>query len=143
MTYGYLAHHGIKGQKWGVRRFQNPDGTLTEEGRRRYGKSVERGRNLIKSGETVGSVVGKGIKEQAIYQLGKVGFNSAMSIASGVTYSAVVSGVMSATTYTMAVGAMATMNVLGSAIFLTATAINAIDTVRNARDVSNANKVKG
>lgn len=32
----YLVHHGIKGQHWGVRRFQNEDGTLTEEGRRRY-----------------------------------------------------------------------------------------------------------
>ena len=32
----YLAHHGIKGQKWGVRRFQNPDGTLTEAGKVRY-----------------------------------------------------------------------------------------------------------
>ena len=32
----YLAHHGIKGQKWGVRRFQNPDGTRTEEGKKRY-----------------------------------------------------------------------------------------------------------
>ena len=31
----YLAHHGIKGQKWGVRRFQNPDGSYTEEGKRR------------------------------------------------------------------------------------------------------------
>lgn len=31
-----LMHFGIKGQKWGVRRFQNEDGTLTEEGRRRY-----------------------------------------------------------------------------------------------------------
>lgn len=32
----HLAHHGIKGMKWGVRRFRNRDGTLTEEGKRRY-----------------------------------------------------------------------------------------------------------
>ena len=31
-----LTHWGIKGQKWGVRRYQNEDGTLTEEGKRRY-----------------------------------------------------------------------------------------------------------
>lgn len=31
----YLCHHGIKGQKWGVRRFQNADGTLTPEGKNR------------------------------------------------------------------------------------------------------------
>lgn len=30
-------HHGIKGQKWGVRRYQNEDGGLTPEGRKRYG----------------------------------------------------------------------------------------------------------
>ena len=34
--YGYLIHHGIKGQKWGIRRFQNEDGSLTAEGKKRY-----------------------------------------------------------------------------------------------------------
>jgi len=32
-----LYHYGIKGQKWGVRRYQNEDGTLTPEGKKRYG----------------------------------------------------------------------------------------------------------
>lgn len=31
-----ISHHGIHGQKWGIRRFQNPDGTLTEAGKKRY-----------------------------------------------------------------------------------------------------------
>jgi RimJ/RimL family protein N-acetyltransferase len=35
-----LYHHGILGQKWGIRRFQNSDGTLTEEGKKRYGRNV-------------------------------------------------------------------------------------------------------
>ena len=37
----YLAHHGIKGMKWGVRRYQNPDGTLTEAGKKRYIRSPD------------------------------------------------------------------------------------------------------
>lgn len=32
-----LAHHGIKGQRWGVRRYQNADGSLTEAGKKKYG----------------------------------------------------------------------------------------------------------
>ena len=32
-----LYHHGIKGMKWGVRRYQNPDGTLTAAGKKKYG----------------------------------------------------------------------------------------------------------
>jgi len=39
----YLAHHGIKGQKWGVRRYQNPDGSYTNEGKRRYGSGSKIG----------------------------------------------------------------------------------------------------
>lgn len=32
-----LYHHGVKGQRWGVRRYQNADGSLTEAGKKRYG----------------------------------------------------------------------------------------------------------
>lgn len=38
----YLIHYGIQGQRWGFRRFQNEDGTLTPEGIRRYGKLLDR-----------------------------------------------------------------------------------------------------
>ena len=34
----YLMHHGIKGMKWGVRRYQNKDGSLTSAGKKRYNR---------------------------------------------------------------------------------------------------------
>lgn len=37
-----LYHHGVPGQKWGFRRYQNPDGTLTPAGRRRANKLAEK-----------------------------------------------------------------------------------------------------
>ena len=44
-----LEHHGIKGQKWGVRRFQNPDGSLTEEGKKRYNEDAQKLTNVSTS----------------------------------------------------------------------------------------------
>lgn len=37
----YIYHHGIKGQRWGVRRFQNEDGSLTPRGQKMQ-KSIDK-----------------------------------------------------------------------------------------------------
>jgi len=56
-----LQHHGILGQKWGVRRFQNPDGTYTNAGKERRGqlKSFRINRYANKDG----SLTEKGLKK--------------------------------------------------------------------------------
>lgn len=63
----YLAHHGILGQKWGVRRYQNPDGTLTEEGKKRY----------LRNGKYVDDVVISDYNHYGRYKSkGKAAFNT-------------------------------------------------------------------
>ena len=44
----YLAHHGIKGQRWGVRRYQNADGSLTDAGRRKLGRLQKKSSKFLK-----------------------------------------------------------------------------------------------
>ena len=55
MNADELKHYGIKGMKWGVRRFQNSDGSLTADGKKRYSgdnlkdiqKQVNQGKNVV------------------------------------------------------------------------------------------------
>lgn len=50
ISEGELYHYGIKGQKWGVRRYQNDDGSLTPSGKKRYSDDSQI--NSIKRNET-------------------------------------------------------------------------------------------
>ena len=66
LTDEFIAHHGIQGQKWGVRRFQNPDGSLTDEGRRRLGYDDNR---VFKDEWKQDRVIAKGTKTTRVMKV--------------------------------------------------------------------------
>lgn len=73
MRSNELKHFGILGMKWGVRRYQNPDGTLTEAGRKRYSKegdiSAVSKRVVDMSDEELGKAINRMRNEKAYKDL--------------------------------------------------------------------------
>lgn len=64
----FLMHYGIKGQKWGVRKYQNEDNTLTEEGRRHYGigdGTIRKAGRLYQAGQGLRKSINKAVTNVA------------------------------------------------------------------------------
>ena len=59
-----LIHHGIKGMRWGIRRFQNKNGSLTLAGKKRYGDNDSSGR--IPSDDHIQA---KALKKKRVYEM--------------------------------------------------------------------------
>lgn len=91
----YLMHHGIRGQKWGIRRYQNEDGTLTEAGKERYARkearrqaSVSRGEALLDKNRSLPGAIGRGAARQAAINAGKIAATAALAAVAATSLSA-------------------------------------------------------
>lgn len=58
-----LTHHGIKGMRWGVRRFQNTDGSLTPAGKKRYSETVVNAKSAMSDAKSARKAANKAYKK--------------------------------------------------------------------------------
>ena len=68
-----LYHHGIIGQKWGVRRYQNEDGSLTAAGRKKYGYTDSGKETGANSGYKSKRSANKNEEDNVAYKYNKAG----------------------------------------------------------------------
>lgn len=131
----YLAHHGVKGQKLGVRRYQNEDGSLTAEGRDKYSQQGWEARQMYKRGEITraekrqamkaGNIIGKvdnvlslgfGRRMREFEDRHKKGINAANAALSILGVGAVAALTGGAAVPMIQVGSAAVGSILGTAI---------------------------
>lgn len=131
----YLIHYGTPGQKWGVRNYQNEDGTWTEEGLRRRRKFFN-----VEKGEQVINKYGKGTGDYRVARgkvLGsRIRKGLGATVAGAVAYSAISLAVAS---LNLPAAVAATATVAGFAALYGAQAYDTVQTVKAVGDIASVN----
>lgn len=71
----YLMHHGVKGMKWGIRRYRNYDGTLTNKGKKRLAKNVQKLGGKHRSRDDIVNEVRKNLNDEIGHIISKESLN--------------------------------------------------------------------
>lgn len=131
-----LYHHGIKGQKWGVRRYQNENGELTDAGRAHYQKLYDRGKTLTDKGVGKGSAIFRGIRRDIAISLGHAAVSRLILSNSAVAVASLVGGPAAG----IVTKGLLTVNNLG---LIASTGGNLFKTVQDVRAINYANSEIG
>ncbi len=122
----YLAHHGVKGMKWGVRNYQNPDGTLTPEGKLRLARSQ---RYVTEKRKTVGQrirrTLGAGLIGGAVPGLAGAGLATATAV-SGLASKGLLGAALASGNALSGFGTIAATGALAVAPYLAAGALGGL-----------------
>ena len=144
----WLCHHGVKGMRWGVRRYQNPDGSLTKQGRKRFGRYGSKVINEIETEKRRSGLSYDKIGRQIINDRAQVELKGGSTPRKIASIGAVALGAIGAGVLAASIGSTAFMTapalVIGSGIVsaivnmgITSTRMQALSDVGTAYEIPN------